>query len=205
MTCRRAPAPAPGPLLDRSSQRGGVRRRGLDAVPRAPSHHVAVPPYDERPRLRLGGWRGKASPLVPPRRQRVVIRNIHRRRLGAAGEGGLLRRRGNFRRWLRYHSCGLLLRRVDFRLRPRLSGRGRLMRLHGRRRRQRHYDWRTAPPPPAVPQPWLAPVAPLPPPAAAPRLTSPVPTPRPRPRLARPRSPLPPCLCPPAAPLTSAA
>jgi hypothetical protein len=46
------------------------------------------------------------------------------------------------RRRLRYHSCGLPLWRGDFRLRLRLNGRGRLMRLHGRRRRQRHYDWR---------------------------------------------------------------
>jgi hypothetical protein len=111
---------------------GGVGRRGLDVVPRAPSHHVAVPPSDERPRLRLGGWRGKTSPLVPPGRRGVVVGNLHRRRLGAAGEGGLLRQHGNLRRRLRYHSCGLLLRRGDFRLRLRLSGRGRLMRLHGR-------------------------------------------------------------------------
>jgi hypothetical protein len=37
---------------------GGAGRRGLDAVPRAPSHHVAVPPSDERPRLGLRGWCG---------------------------------------------------------------------------------------------------------------------------------------------------
>jgi hypothetical protein len=82
-------------------------------VPRAPSHHVVVPSSDERPRLRLGGWCGKAPPLVPPGRWGVVVGNLHRRRLGAAGEGGLLRRHGDLHRRLRYRSCGLLLRRGD--------------------------------------------------------------------------------------------
>jgi hypothetical protein len=59
-------------------------------VPLAPGHHVAVPPSNKRPRLGLGGWRGQARPLVPPGRRDVVIRDFHRRRLGAAGEGGLL-------------------------------------------------------------------------------------------------------------------
>jgi hypothetical protein len=36
----------------------GVGRRGLGAVPRAPDHHVAIPPSDKRPRLRLEGWCG---------------------------------------------------------------------------------------------------------------------------------------------------
>jgi hypothetical protein len=129
---RRALAPASGPPLDRSSQGGGVGRKGLGAVPRAPGHHVAIPPSDERPRLRLGGWCGKASPLVPPGRRGIVVRNLHRRRLGTAGESGLLRRRDDLHRWLRYRGCGLLLRRGDLRLRQRLSGRGRLSRLRSR-------------------------------------------------------------------------
>jgi hypothetical protein len=50
--------------------------------------------------------------------------------------------RGGLRRRLCYRSCGLLLRRGDLRLRQRLSGRESLTRFHGRRCRQRHYDWR---------------------------------------------------------------
>jgi hypothetical protein len=71
----------------------GARRRSLGAAPRAPSHQVAVPPSNERPRLGLGGRRGQACPLVPTRRRGVVVRDFHRHRPGAAGEGGLLPRR----------------------------------------------------------------------------------------------------------------
>jgi hypothetical protein len=59
-------------------------------MPRAPGHHVAVPPSHKRPRRGLGGWRRQACPLVPPGRRDVVVGDLHRRRLGAAGEGGLL-------------------------------------------------------------------------------------------------------------------
>jgi hypothetical protein len=57
-------------------------------MPRAPSHHVAVPPSNERPRLGLGGWRGPACPLVPPGRWGVVVRDLHRHRLGFAARAG---------------------------------------------------------------------------------------------------------------------
>jgi hypothetical protein len=92
-------------------------------VPRAPSHHVVVPPYDERPRLRLGGWRGQACPLVPPGRRDIIVRDLHRRRLGAASEGGLLLHHRNRLR-PRLRGCRLLLRRRDHRLLPRLAATG---------------------------------------------------------------------------------
>jgi hypothetical protein len=47
-------------------------------------------PSHLRPRLGLGGWRGQAYPLIPPGQRDVVVRDLHSRRLGAAGEGGLL-------------------------------------------------------------------------------------------------------------------
>jgi hypothetical protein len=49
---------------------------------------MAVPPSDERPRLRRRGRRRQACPLVPPGRWGVVVKDLHRRRLGAAGKGG---------------------------------------------------------------------------------------------------------------------
>jgi hypothetical protein len=49
----------PPPLRARRGNTRGreadVRRRGLGAVPRVPSHHAAVPPPHEHPRLGLGG------------------------------------------------------------------------------------------------------------------------------------------------------
>jgi hypothetical protein len=123
--------PCPGSAAGPLEPGGGAGRRGLDVVPRAPSHHVAVPPSDECPRLRLGGWCGKASPLVPPGRRGVIVGNLHYRRLGAAGEGGVLRRHNDLHCRLRYRSCRLQLRRGDLRLRKHLSGRGHLTRLHG--------------------------------------------------------------------------
>jgi hypothetical protein len=78
-------------LLSRS-RGAGAGRGSLGAVPPAPGHHVAVPPSHERSRLGLGDWHGEVHPLVPPGRRDVVVRDLHRHRLGAAGEGGILQR-----------------------------------------------------------------------------------------------------------------
>jgi hypothetical protein len=110
-------------------------------MPRAPDHHVVVPPSHKRPRLGLRGWRRQARPLVPPGRRDVVVRDLHRRRLGAAGEGGLLLHHHDRLR-PRPHGCGFLLRRRDRHLQLCLGGRGCRTILHGRRHRLRHRDWR---------------------------------------------------------------
>jgi hypothetical protein len=72
------------------SRAAGAGGRGLGTVSSAPGHHVAGPPPHERPLLLgLGGRRGEAGPLVPPGRRGVVVWDLHRHRLGAAGEHGL--------------------------------------------------------------------------------------------------------------------
>jgi hypothetical protein len=129
---RRAPLPKQG---------AGAGRGSLGAVPPAPGHHVVVPPSNKRPCLGLGGWRGQARPLVPPGRRDVVIRNLHRHRLGAVGEGGLLPRLHDHLR-PRLRGRGLLLRRRGRCLQPRLSSRRRRTALRSRRCRQCHYNRR---------------------------------------------------------------
>jgi hypothetical protein len=101
-------------------------------VPRAPIHHVAIPPSDERPRLRLGGWRGQASPLVPPRRgvpSSAISTAVAWELPARAGFGGGTT---TSTAGLRYRSRGHLLWPYDLHLRQCLSGRGRLTRLHVR-------------------------------------------------------------------------
>jgi hypothetical protein len=80
-----------------------------------PHHQVTFAPPYEGPLLGLGGVRGPAGPVVPPRR-RGVVRDLHHLRLQNAGG--------------RRRSC--CLRR---RLHSRLRGRGRRMRRHG------HHLW----------------------------------------------------------------
>jgi hypothetical protein len=110
-------------------------------MPRAPGHHVTIPPSHKRPRLRLGGWCGQACPLIPTGRRDVIVGDLHRCRLGAAGESGpLLLHHDHL--LLHHRGRGLLPRHRNRRLQLRLSGRGRRTRLHGRHRRLRHCDWR---------------------------------------------------------------
>jgi hypothetical protein len=100
-------------------------------VPSTPHHQVTLAPPHEGPLLGLGGVRGPAGPLVPPRR-RGVIRELHHLRLETAGGRSRLRR---LRRHLhlRLRSHGRPLWCHGRRLRPcrRICGRSRKLRpLH---------------------------------------------------------------------------
>jgi hypothetical protein len=111
----------------------GAGRRGLDTVPLAPRHHVALAPPHEGPLLRLRGERGEARPLIPPGRRGVVVRDLHHHRPGAAGRRQplcCLRRHRRFR----LRSRGRLTWRRDHRLWPHLRGHGRPAALLSRHR-----------------------------------------------------------------------
>jgi hypothetical protein len=65
------------------------------------------PTFSQAPPPGARGWHRRACPLVPPGWRDVVVRDLHRRRLGAAGEGGLLlHHHGHLR--LHPRGCGLL-------------------------------------------------------------------------------------------------
>jgi hypothetical protein len=55
------------------SWKGGVRRRGLGTINRAPQRRAAVIPHHECPRRGLGGWRGQAHPLVPAGQRDILV------------------------------------------------------------------------------------------------------------------------------------
>jgi hypothetical protein len=63
----------------------GAGGRGLGAVSSVPRHHVTLVPPHEGALLGLGGACGEASPLIPPGRRGVVIRDLHHLRPGTAG------------------------------------------------------------------------------------------------------------------------
>jgi hypothetical protein len=81
----------------------GAGGRGLGATSSVPRHHVTLVPPHEGPLLGLGGACGEASPLIPPGRRGVVIRDLHHLRPGLAGGRRPLRR---LRRRLHLHLRG---------------------------------------------------------------------------------------------------
>jgi hypothetical protein len=79
-----------GRTVDAPFSRGRAADTGggsLGTMLSAPGHHVAIPPPHERPLLLgLGGWHEEVHPMVPPGRRGVVVPDLHRHRLGVAGE-----------------------------------------------------------------------------------------------------------------------
>jgi hypothetical protein len=101
----------------------GAGGRGLGAVSSVPRHHVTLVPPHEGPLLRLGGACGEASPLIPPGRRGVVIRDLHHLRPGiASGRQRLCRL--HRRLHLRLHGRGRLTRHRGYHLRLRLCDHG---------------------------------------------------------------------------------
>jgi hypothetical protein len=120
----------------------GAGGRGLGIVPSAPRRHATLVPLHEGPLLGLGGVRGPAGPLVPPRR-RGVIRELHHLRLGTAGGRSHLRRlRWRLHLRLRDHGRPSWRRGRHHRPRRHIRGRSRRLRplrlLRSGRHRGRH-------------------------------------------------------------------